>query len=422
MHLSKTLLWVLAAGLLLAIVAGVLVITETRVPRSLVMATGPEGSSYALYAEQYRQLLEQSGVVVELRSSGGTVENLQLLDDPAAHVDVAFVSAGTTSAEKSRELRTLGTVFMEAAWFFAHEADLEATGLDGLRGKRIAIGTEGSITRAMAETILKLNRFDASSADFRYLSSKAAGDELRRGELEAAFIMSSADLPTVRELLADPAIDLVSFPRAAAYVALYPYLTRLTVPEGVGDLALNRPAHDVSIFGAPVSLVVRADMPASLQALLLRAASQIHGGPGMFNAAGRFPAAEAVDLPLSDGAIQYYKSGTPLLQRYLPFGLAVFVEGLLYVLLPVIGVVYPVLQFAPSAYVWLMRQRIINVYGELKLLEHELDSEPDDARKLVLLERLDQLDRRVVRMHIPVSYAQLVYTLRQHISLVRSRA
>lgn len=414
-------LQVLVAVVLVAVVAGAIVITQSSVPRKLVMATGPAGSAYELHAEQYRLLLARSGVEVQLRPSGGTVENLELLNDPASEVDVAFVSAGTTSATKSPDLRTLGTVFMEAVWFFSRDPALLGGGFDALRGMRISIGTEGSATRAVAETILELNRFDTSSADFVSLSPQAAAEQLRRGDLHAAFMMTSADLPIVRELLADPTIDLITFPRAAAYVALYPFLTRLTVPEGVGDLAANRPPRDVAIFGAPVSLGVRADMHPALQALLLRAASEIHAGPGMFNVAGRFPAAEPIDLPLSDGAIQYYRSGTPLLQRHLPFGLSVLVGQLLFILLPVIGVLYPLLRFAPALYVWVMRQRIIRLYGELKLLEHELDNDPGSARKRSLMEELDQLDRRVVRMHIPVSYSQLVYTLRQHIALVRSR-
>ena len=411
----------LAAVVLVVAVVGTIVVTQSRIPHTLVMATGPAGSAYEQYAEQYRLLLARSGVEVQLRPSGGTVENLGLLNDPGAKVDVAFLSAGTTSAEKSPELRTLGTVFMEEFWVFARELDLSGKGLDALRGVQISIGPEGSATRAMAETMLRLNRFDTSAADFLSLSPQDAAEQLRRGDIQAAFFMTSADLPIVRELLADPAIDLATFPRAAAYVALYPFLVRLTVPEGVGDLALNRPPHDVSIIGAPVSLGVRAEMHPALQALLLSAASKIHAGPGMFNAASRYPAAEAIDLPLSDGAIQYYKSGTPLLQRYLPFALAVLVGQLLFVLLPVIGVLYPLLRFAPALYAWSMRQRIIRVYGELKLLEHELDSDTDDARKLAVRERLDQLDRRVARMHIPVSYSQPVYTLRQHINLIRSR-
>ncbi|MDH5176871.1 MAG: C4-dicarboxylate ABC transporter substrate-binding protein, partial [Gammaproteobacteria bacterium] len=209
--------------------------------------------------------------------------------------------------------------------------------------------------------------------------------------------------------------------RAAAYAALYPFLTQLTVPEGVGNLALNRPPTDVKTLGAPVSLVVHASMPPPLQALLLRAAKEVHEKPGMFNAAGRFPAPEAVDLPLSDAATQYYKSGIPLLQRYLPFWIAVLVGQLLLVLVPLLGILYPVLRLAPALYAWAMRHRIYRLYGELKFLEHELESNPSKEQKLALRDRLEQLDHRVGRMRIPIAYASMVYTTRLHIDLVRSR-
>jgi hypothetical protein len=170
-----------------------------------------------------------------------------------------------------------------------------------------------------------------------------------------------------------------------------------------------------------VSLAVRSNMNPALQALLLRAASEIHAGPGMFNAAGRFPAAEAVDLPLSDGALQYYKSGTPLLQRYLPFGIAVLVGQLLFVLIPLVGVVYPVLRLAPALYSWAIRMRIFHLYGELKLLEGEINNDPGGERKLALREQVEHLSRRVERMRLPNAYAHLIYSLRLHINLVRSR-
>lgn len=414
-------LQVMAAVLLATGLAATILIFLARVPQTLVMATGPAGSAHALYGEQYRLLLARSGVKVRLRPSGGTADNLRLLNNPAAGINVSFLSAGTTSAEKSPGLRTLGTVFMEEVWFFSRDPDLSRGDWTALRGKRVSIGTEGSATRSIAETLLRLMRIDPASPEFVGLAPQAAAEQLRRGDIQAAVIMTSADMPVVRELLADPAIALVGFRRTAAYVALHPFLTRLTVPEGVGDLASNRPPNDVATVGAPVSLVVRSDMHPALQALLLKAASQIHGGSGMFNTAGRFPAAEAIDLPLSDEAIQYYKAGTPFLQRYLPFGIAVFVGDLLFVLVPLLGVLYPVLMLAPGLYGWVIRMRIFHLYGELKILEYELNSDPSNERKLAARDRVEQLDRRVARMHFPNAYAHLAYGLRLHINLVRSR-
>jgi len=409
-----------ALGVAVALVVAI-ALARTGLQRELVMATGPAGSAYARYGEQYRILLARSGVEVQLRETAGTIENLSLLNEPSAGVEVAFLSAGTTSADASPALRGLGTVFLEELWFFSRDPGLVGGDFAALAGKRVSIGSEGSATRAVTESLIRLNRIDPAFMEFLGLDMQDAAAQLRRGEIDAALIMTSADTPIVKELLQDPAIDLVSFPRTAAYVARYPFLTPVTVPEGVGDLALNRPSHDVKTFGIPVSLAIREDMHPALQALLLEAASQIHAGPGTFNAAGRYPSPEPIDLPLSDGALQYYKSGVPFLQRYLPFGLAVLTTQVLFVVIPLIGVLYPVLRIAPGLYGWAMRQHILRLYGELKLLEHDLDSDTGEARKPALRDQLDELDRKVGRMRVPVSYAPLVYTLRLHINLIRDR-
>lgn len=420
MKLSKARVFQVSLALLL--LAGLAIaFTRSGLQQALVMATGPAGSAYAQYGEQYRLLLARSGVELRLQPTGGTIENLRLLGDPAAGIDVTFLSAGTTSADQAPDLRALGTVFLEELWFFSRDPTLTGGDLAALRGKRMSIGPEGSATRAVANALIRLNGIDPTSTEFAGLAPQQAAEQLRHGDLDAALIMTSAESPLVRELLADPAIDLVSFRRAAAYVARYPFLTQLMVPEGVGNLQLNRPPNDVTTFGAPVSLAVRADMPRSLQAQLLEAAGQIHGGPGMFNAAGRFPAPQAIDLPLSDGALQYYKSGLPFLQRHMPFGLAVLVERALYVVIPFVGVLYPLLRLAPGVYGWAMRRRVYRLYGQLRFLEHELDSDPGSERRGSLRAELEQLDQRVERMHAPLAYAHLIYTLRLHINLVRTR-
>ena len=73
--------------------------------------------------------------------------------------------------------------------------------------------------------------------------------------------------------------------RADAYVGLYPFLSKATVPRGVGDL----PPADVTVFATKASLVVRKDVHPAIQYLLLSTAMQLHSGVSMFHRAGRFP-------------------------------------------------------------------------------------------------------------------------------------
>ena len=167
--------------------------------------------------------------------------------------------------------------------------------------------------------------------------------------------------------------------------------------------------------------MVRRDLHPAIQYLLLDAASEIHGGPGIFQKEGQFPAAESIDIPLSEPARQYFKSGQPFLQRYLPFWIAVLVGQLLILLIPVVGVLYPALRLLPALYGWSMRQRIFRLYGELKYLEAELEGRGAEQGVEDLGAQLDRLENRVNHFRVPVTFAYMLYNLRVHINLVRAR-
>ena len=174
---------------------------------------------------------------------------------------------------------------------------------------------------------------------------------------------------------------------------------RLTVEAKPGDLLLNKDggAQNLAV-GAPFELTTELGKPAhadglvgycidlhhhvpsagqgfdvlgsagaqpqpALQYLQLEAASQTHSEPGIFQKAGQFPSAEPIDLPLSDDARQYYKTGPPFLMRYLPFWVAIMAGRLLVILIPVIGIIFPLMRFIPALYGWIIRRRIFRLYG-----------------------------------------------------------
>jgi hypothetical protein len=166
---------------------------------------------------------------------------------------------------------------------------------------------------------------------------------------------------------------------------------------------------------------VRENLHPAAQHLLLQAAAEVHSMPGLFQRPAQFPAAEPIDLPLSETARNYYKSGSPFLRRYLPFWVAAVVSQLLIVLIPVVGVAYPLLRVAPALYAWGMRRRIYRLYGELKFLEAQLEARDPKAPVADLLAELDGFERHVNHMRTPLAFSQMLYTLRVHISLVRAR-
>ncbi len=386
-------------------------------PRRIVMATGPEGGGYAVIGARYRELLARQGLDVQLRPTAGDVENLALLRDPRSGVSVALLQAGTTTEQDSPQLASLGTLFYQQVWIF-HRG---GPGVALKPGLRMAVGPEGSGTRALALKLLALAGVAPDSLNLVPLGPARGADELMAGTIDAVAIVAPWDAPAVRRLVAEPDVDLVSFRRADAFVALNPYLEKTVLPAGVGNMARNRPPQDVPLIETKTSLVVRRDLHDAVQYLLLEAASEIHGGPGIFHKAGRFPAAEAIDLALSENARQYYRSGRPFLHRYLPYWAAVIVERILLVLVPIVGLVIPLARTLPQIYGGVMRRRIVRFYGELKMLELELEARPADAPTDDLVRRLDELELRASHLHVPLFYSQVLYTLKQHVRLVRGR-
>jgi TRAP-type uncharacterized transport system substrate-binding protein len=408
---------VATALILLAIAATVMWLGSVP-PRVVVMSTGEEGSDYAVLATRYQSILRRSGVELRLLPSDGDLQNLERLSDPKSGVTVGFAEGGLTGETLAPDLESLGTMFFQPFWFFSRVPT--ERGLDGLRGKAVSLGLEGSGTRALALRILRLNGIDPGILNVRALSPAQAARALLQGEITAAAIATSWDSPLVRQLLASSDVNVVGFPRADAYVALYPYLRKLRLPEGVGNLATNRPPGDVALIAPKASLIVRRDLHPAIQYLLLEAASEIHSGDSIFQQSGTFPAAERGDLPLSKAARQYYRTGPPFLQRYLPFWLAVWVSQVLVLLIPVLGVAYPVLRLAPGLYYWTVRHRIFQLYGELKVIETELEGHGATATEAVFA-RLQRLEERAHRLRVPHALAETSYTLRMHIRLVRDR-
>ena len=402
------------AAILLA--AGVIIFT-TLPPRTVTMATGPAGGAYQELGLRYRDILARSGVRLRLVNTTGGLDNLARLRDRRSDVQAGFIQGGTTTKEESPNVESLGTMFFEPLWLFYRKGI--GDGMERFRGRRISIGPEGSGGRALAIEIMKRTKVDAVVGELLPFSPQEAADKLIAGEIDMAFVVSGWDSPVVRQLMAADGIDVANVPRPDAFIALYPFLSKVVLPSGVADLAANRPPSDVILLAAKASLAVRNDLHPAIQYLLLNAAVEIHSPPGIFQKAGQFPAAEAVDLPLSEEAQRFYKSGRPVLQAYLPFWMAALVERFLVVFLPALVLLYPAFRLVPQGYDWLMQSRIRRLYDEMKSIERELAAgqEPPAALKA----KLDGLTQKASELQLPVKYASMQYTLRMHLDLVRDR-
>lgn len=416
----RTARWPLIAAILFtaALVIFALVFTRPLPPRTVEMSTGPEGEIFDLIGQRYAEIFAHNGVKLILKKTNGSVDNIALLDDPSSGVSITIAQSGITNRTESPHLVSLGTLFYEPFWFFSRLGPIKSP--KDIENKRIALGLSGSASYKLGRNVLALLGLNLDRVQIREMNSADSAEALRRGEVDFVGMSQPWRSPSVQRLLRDPNIEPISWTRADAHVALRPFLSKLILPRGVADLANDLPRHDVILIASKASLVVRDDLHPALQHLLLEAASQVHGAPGVFHKAGQFPAAEPVDLPLSSVARDYYRNGQPFLQRYLPFWLAAYASRLLVLLIPVLGVAYPLFRFAPAVYGWSMRRRILRLYGELKFLEAELEGDASIDPKWIV-DQLDRLEDRADRMRVPITFSQMLYTLKQHINLVRQQ-
>jgi len=212
----------------------------------------------------------------------------------------------------------------------------------------------------------------------------------------------------------------MSLADADAYARRFPFLTRVTLPAGAIDLSYRRiPAENVRLVATKAMLVAHESLPPPLVTLLFEAARDLHSEQGYFEAAQEFPGTAPVDLPVSEDADRHNRFGPSFLHRHLPFWVATYAERLIVVVLPLLVILVPLVNFLPQVVRWRVRSRIYRWYGELKLLERDVEQRSGALPIAAWLADLDRIERAAEHTKTPPSFASESYTLREHIALVR---
>ena len=424
--------------ILLAVVllAGAYYLLKPTPPKRVVLATGSEQGAYAAFGKRYQEELKRFGIEVVLRPSAGSRENQRLLQDRKQDVQIAFVQGGasetrrttasTTDEEEKLPVMSLGSIFYEPVWLFYRIEAAKKRSRDGiiadfsqLRGMGINAGAPGSGIPGIVNRMLIANRMDREDIRRSSLDLTPAVVELLAGKLDAVAMVSAPESPLVQMLLQTPGIRLMEIEQAEAYARRYRYLNPVVLPRGVVDLPKNVPPHDLPMLATTCSLVAREDLHPALVQLFVQAAVRIHSGGGWISKTGQFPTQLNTEFPLARDAERFYRNGPPAMQRYLPFWLANFVDRMWVALFSIIAILIPLSRVVPPLYQYRIRSRIYRWYRDLRQIEDAVGEK--DANRAQLASKLDDLDRKVERVAVPLSYADELYALRSAIGLVRKR-
>ena len=420
--------------LAVALVAAAYWVLNPNPPRTMVMATGVAQGAYAEFGARYAQLLKAHGIELTLRPSQGAAENLALLRDDDAGVDLAFVQGGTGLAAATtagsgelapdQGLVSLGSVFYEPLWLFYREDSarrlLKApvlSNLAQLTGWRVNAGVAGSGVPPLVAQMLAANRINSSTIEMQNQATTPAVVALLAGQIDALVLVSAPEAPMVQMLLQTPGMRLFDVVQAEAYGRRLPFLNPVVLPRGVVDLATDQPPADIHLLAPTATLVARSNLHPALVQLVVQAAQQVHGGAGWFARPGDFPRPAASDWPMSPEAERLYRKGAPWLQRYLPFWLANLGDRMWVVLLAIGALLIPLARVVPPLYEFRVRSRVFRWYAQLRSVEAAQGRRP----KADLLSELDGIEARLSEQAVPLSHADELYALRSHIHLVRRR-
>ncbi len=386
-------------------------------PRQIVIASGPESSLYHRHALQYKAALAREGVTLVERMTEGAGENLRLLGDPSSGVDIGFVQGGQADTPEAKGVVMLASLYYQPLWIFVRRGEGVDT-LTALAGRRISTGMPGSGSRALGEPLLATSGVTADNAKLVPVPTDRVQGALTAREIDAALMVGGVRTSAIQAALADPALELVSLVHADAFAQRYPYLTRRTLHAGAVAFVPLLPAKDIALVSTEAMLAARHDIHPAIVNLLLEVIRDHHDDQGFFESPGEFPNVEQVDLPVSPDAVRHRRFGPSLLYRYLPFWVATFVERFIVVVLPLLVVVVPLVNYLPQLLRWRVRSRIYRWYGELTLLERDVRSRTGAPPIERWLSDLERIQRAAERVTTPASLASEAYTLREHIDLV----
>lgn len=396
------------------------IVANPAPPKVITIATGAEGGIYRLFGEEYREFFAKRGIDLKLMPTKGAQENSELILDPNSPVDIAFIQSGLLDPKNARQIESLGSIAYEPIWLFyrSHMENDSVKKLIDLSHRKIGIGEKGSGTYTEVMHLLSLTGL----AQDAHLISQPTADgvrAIRQGELDALFLIQNLESQNVQTLIEDPNLRLANFIRAKAYVKRMPYLEALSIPMGSLDLKRNFPDQDTQLVATTTELVIKKQLHPAIQMLFLQAAREINGKETFFSRRGEFPSFRTSGLIESSQASLYYDKGLPFLMNYLPFSLAEVIHRLVFLILPLLAIAFPIVQYVPQLWDKYMRNRINKVYSSLKSLENDITNSKNPDQYIDFTARLNKISQEALVLRHSQDHHLEYYTLRGHIDYVR---
>ncbi len=387
--------------------------------RELTIATGRAGGVYYSYAQRYKKMLEAEGVKVHLLTTAGSIETRKLLLSHKA--EIGFMQGGTAEKGDEKRLSAIAAIYPEPLWIFVSKKS-KIKSISGLRDKYVAIGEHGSGTFALSKKILKAAGIDSNNTAILDMNDTKACSMLKAAKIDALFRVISATSPKIRNCFENRALKPLTIRRIDAYILHFPYLRKVTLPEGAIDLAKNIPVKDLNLLAAPAMVVTTDKLDKVLVRLMAKVVKSAKNPPALLKSDGTdYPSITTTQLPVHPSAARYFKEGDTWLEKIFPFWIAANIYRLKILLIPILTLLIPMLKSFLPLYRWRIRSKIYRWYRQLNETDRNMENIPPDGIP-AQIKKLEQLQKEIKEhTDVPLSYMGEYYLLRTHVAFVLER-
>lgn len=288
--------------------------TSVRAGEAITLYTGAKGGTFFDYGEALAKFVaSQTNLVVTVRASAGSYENIKALD--AGEADIALVAMGPgfeawngsgtwTKGQVMRGMRALVPMY-ETPFHLGVRGDSGVTSVAQLDGRRVGVGPEGGANDAI---------FRAIAGDLKIMPSIAYGTPsahakaLIGAELEGFFFGAGVPIPAYADVAEAGKLRLLPLDGAAGESLRrhFPYLAAGSIPAGsyrgqdkpvatvsLWNFVLARPGVSDSAAYALVEALMRD--PAKTTAIQVAASGTVIGNTD-----------KNTFMPFHPGALRYY--------------------------------------------------------------------------------------------------------------------
>ena len=289
--------------------------------QEIVIATGAESGTYHALGNALARVLMSANVVESalVLPTGGSVDNMELIERGADGADLAFVQSDTPP---STNARLVASLYNEVLHILVSKLDAdEIRTIHDLRGKRVSLGPVGSGTRQLSQRVLEHFGVEVGE-DVALLPAEAAAG-LIEGSVDAAFILNSIPSRIVTELAEKDAIRFLSLGDAQLYgneadalALVFPSIRGTTIPKST---YVRLPRQPVRTIEVSAMLIARRGLDLNLVRTVAATVFENRSGDRGLEGndlvvAGRIREdyrPSTVAIPYHRGAIAYYHREEP---------------------------------------------------------------------------------------------------------------